>query len=375
MPGTRPTDILRVEFPMWARWFALCLVAAPLGAWSGPPYVTGVVEDADAQIIEMPVLPNAWQSRIAWMAPEGTTVKVGDTVVRLDPGSLLTNEDQARTEYERKGLESKREIAELELQILDGEIALAQAESAVRLARIDAGIPADATRKLDHDRAQLALATAEQVMVRARAQLAAKGQELEGRREVLALSVERARVNWQRMHDAIDETEIRAAKSGFFIYGENRFTGRKIFPGETHNNSTKIALVASQKDLQFRFWVHEADIHRLPVGAEIVVRSDAVPREAVGATVNWSSKQASTRTDWSQGGYFEVTAKPRETLSPSYLPGMAIMAALKAGGMPVSGTPLSFPEAARTAERGRDEHGKSATVVSSQAIAMYGQTE
>ncbi|MDA0792023.1 MAG: hypothetical protein O2780_21520, partial [Proteobacteria bacterium] len=197
MPGTRPTDILRVEFPMWARWFALCLLAAPLWAWSGPPYVTGVVEDADAQIIEMPVLPNAWQSRIAWMAPEGTTVKVGDTVVRLDPGSLLTNEDQARTEYERKGLESKREIAELELQILDGEIALAQAESAVRLARIDAGIPVDATRKLDHDRAQLALATAEQVLLRARAQLAAKGQELEGRREVLALSVERARVNWQ----------------------------------------------------------------------------------------------------------------------------------------------------------------------------------
>ena len=32
-----------------------------------PPYLTGVVDDADSQVIEMPRLPGMWQRQVAWL--------------------------------------------------------------------------------------------------------------------------------------------------------------------------------------------------------------------------------------------------------------------------------------------------------------------
>jgi hypothetical protein len=55
-------------------------------AWPalGGPLLTGVVEDIDAQMIEMPSLPGVWQRRVDWMVQEGSEVAPGDLVVRLD---------------------------------------------------------------------------------------------------------------------------------------------------------------------------------------------------------------------------------------------------------------------------------------------------
>ena len=49
----------------------------------GGPLLTGVVEDIDAQVIEMPALPGVWQRRVDWMIQEGGEVAPGDLVVRL----------------------------------------------------------------------------------------------------------------------------------------------------------------------------------------------------------------------------------------------------------------------------------------------------
>ena len=67
----------------------LVLLCAPVADAALPPYLTGVVEDAESQVIEMPRLPGLWQRQIAWLAPEGSTVAQGDVVVRLDPGDLI----------------------------------------------------------------------------------------------------------------------------------------------------------------------------------------------------------------------------------------------------------------------------------------------
>ena len=69
-----------------------------------PPLLTGIVEDAESQAVEMPRLPGAWQRRIEWMAPEGSTVSAGDLIVRLDPGTMIVQEEQARTDLENRML-------------------------------------------------------------------------------------------------------------------------------------------------------------------------------------------------------------------------------------------------------------------------------
>ena len=300
----------------------ILLACPPLQAG---PLLTGVVEDVNAQTFEMPSLPGAWQRQIAWMAPEGSKVEAGELVIRIEPGDLIEQEEQTRTDLEKTRLSAARRIDELRLQLLEAESAVAQAESDVRLAELDAVIPESTSPRLDFERYQLTLQTAKKELVRAQAELLNRQAQL---RDVIAetkLEIAQAEALYTRISDALAATEMYAEKAGFVIYAENRWTGRKVFPGETLYSSHLIASVASREDLQLRFWVHEADFLSLELGRPVRVTSDAQGSEPFMAEISWFSSQADEKQDWSGGGYFEAYARPLETVSEVIAPGMSVM--------------------------------------------------
>ena len=303
--------------------FSLALAAA--GTLSAGPLLTGVVEDVEAQTIEMPSLPGSWQRRIEWMAQEGSQVAVGDVVVRLDPGDLISQEQQNRAELEKRRFEAARRIDELRLQLLEAEAEMDRAASAVRLAELDAVIPASTIPRLDYERYQLTLETANKALVRAQAQVLNKQAELEDVQEETQLEIQQAESAYARIRDALQATEIRAQKAGFVIYGSNPFTGKRIFPGETLFSGFEIASVASREDLQLRFFVHEADILRVAVGQAVRVTADALGGAPFQAQVIWASNQAVEREDWSDGGYFEAVAEPLDGIPGELMPGMSVL--------------------------------------------------
>lgn len=292
---------------------------------SAGPLLTGIVEDVNAQTIEMPSLPGGWQRRIEWMAHEGSEVGVGDVVVRLDPGDLIVREEQVRTDLEKRRFSAERRVDELELEVMDAERSVAQAESAAKLAEMDASVPASAIPKLDFERNRLAFETARKALIRAEAELLNKREQLQDVRAESRLEVQQAEANYQRIREALDATEIRAEKSGFIIYGENPYNGKKIFPGETLYSGAEIASIASRDDLQIRFWVHEADIREVSEGLALKVIADAQGAEPFSAKVGWASSQAVEKEDWSDSGYFQALAIPNGGVPDLIMPGMSVM--------------------------------------------------
>ena len=310
---------------------ALALGAAAAPAQAGP-LLTGVIEDVDAQTIEMPSLPGGWQRRIEWMADEGSEVAAGDLIVRLDPGTLISEEEKARTDLEKQRYTAARGIDELKLQVLDAEQSQAQAESNVALAELDAVIPANTIPRLDYERYQLALETAQQALARAEKDLANQRAALTDQERQATLEVAQAERNYQRIRDALTATEIRAEKPGFMIYADNPFTGRKIFPGDTLYAGLQIASIASRDDLQVRLWIHEADFLEVSPGQRLEVAADAQGIPPFEAIIRWRSSQAVAREEWSDSGYFEAYAEPGDTLPAAIMPGMSVLAVAGASG-------------------------------------------
>lgn len=317
------------------RFTSLLFWIAASGQVLAGPLLTGVVEDVNAQTIEMPSLPGSWQRQIAWMAPEGSKVALGDLVVRIEPGDLVAQEEQTRTDLEKARLAAARRIDELKLLLLDAETELARAESAVRVAELDAVIPASTIPRLDYERYQLTLETAKKALVRAQAEVLNRQAELSDVESETTLEIRKAESLYQRIGDALGATEMRAEKDGFVIYGENPWTGRKVFPGETLYSSFHIASVASREDLQLRFWVHEADFLELRIGRRVRITTDAQGMPPFEAEVSWTSSQAEEKEDWGDGGYFEAYARPLGPVPDGITPGMSVMGeVLEAGAGP-----------------------------------------
>jgi HlyD family secretion protein len=304
---------------------SLLLALACSGPLGAATLLTGVVEDGDAQTIEMPSLPGSWQRQVEWMAPEGSEVEVGDVVVRIEPGDLIAQEEQARTDLDKARLAAARRLGEVELSLLEARRTLAQAESDVRLAELDAVIPESTIPRLDYERYQLTLETTQKALVRAQAEVLNREAELRDVRAETELEVQKAESLYQRISDALNATEIRALKKGFIIYSENPWTGRKVFPGETLYASFEIASIASREDLQLRFWVHEADFLDVQIGRRVRVTSDAQESEPFLAEFSWVSSQAEEMQDWSDGGYFEAFARPVGPVPDEVAPGMSVM--------------------------------------------------
>ncbi|MEN7343330.1 MAG: hypothetical protein AAAFM81_10325 [Pseudomonadota bacterium] len=296
-----------------------------LTAARAEPLITGIVEDVEAQTIEMPSLPGAWQRRIEWMAPEGSEVKVGDLVVRLDPGSLISEEENARVDLEKQQFSVRKRLNELELEVLQAEQTVARDASAVKIAELDAVIPVDTIPRLDYERYQLTLATAVQTLERSESDLRNKRATLVDQRQQAELELKQAELNFERMRDALQATEIYAEKGGYLIYGDNFFTGRKVFPGDTLYAGFKIASVAGRRDLRVKFFVHEADFLAIDGGQQLTVIADAKGTPAFDVVIERRATQATDKEDWSDSGYFEAIAKPVTELPASIMPGMSVL--------------------------------------------------
>ncbi len=330
-------DLKRAQ-PMHSRMFgnrtaAVGLTVASLGllassAYAESTFLTGEIEDGGAQIILMPrlAISNTNTRMVEWMAPEGSGVAVGDPVVRLDPSDLIAQKENLEIQLEDTLANAESQVAQQELAIFDAETALIRAESNLEIAKMDASVPKGTIPELTFERNQLLLANATNAVKRAVTALENAILTKEESIPVRERGVEQAKSDMAEIDEAVEQTEILATQPGLVIYGFNRWTDEKIYPGATVMSSMEIAKVASQDSLQFRFWTHEADVRKLKMGTEVIVTADSLPEYAVSARITWISSQANDR-DWSDGGYFEVIAEPNDgvELPPKFLPGMAVV--------------------------------------------------
>lgn len=301
------------------------LVSLTCSSWAVTILLTGEIEDGNAQSVEMPRLPGSYSRTIAWMAPEGTLVEPGDLIVELDPGDLESQLEQAEVTIEAQITSAESQEAAHELRIFDATTNLIRSESSLETARLDSMVPRDTVPELTYDRNRLSLANAIHSLERSVRSLEEAMEARESDRPLAKRDLENAQNEKERMERAIEQTKFYAEQSGLVIYGENSLTGLKIFPGESYGSGTTIVIVASREDLQFRFWVHEADFRKIDLEDEVVVAPDAAGRAKVRTKVTWMSNQAATRSDWSNAGYYEIVTEPLEPIPEVYIPGMSVM--------------------------------------------------
>lgn len=238
--------------------------------------VEGTLRSVDSEQLGPPAIPSIWNYKIAFMAPEGTTVRAGQPVLRFDASELqrklletMAERDAAATQHEKAEVDLERKLRDMELQ-------LAQARARARRAQLKTDVPEglQADKELAEARLDRAVAEAEVASLATRLDL----ERLAGAAQVTALREKRDRAE-QRVAETQEymaRMNVTAARDGTVVYATD-WRGDKKKVGDDVWQSQRVIEIPDLTRMEALGQVDEADAGRLAVGQPVTLRLDAHP--------------------------------------------------------------------------------------------------
>ncbi|TWI07952.1 HlyD family secretion protein [Aerolutibacter ruishenii] len=292
--------------------------------------ITGELQSLDAQPIYTPQA-NMSPVMLRYYVPEGTVVKRGDVVLRIDAGQSASQIRTLDAQIDQARARMAKELAELQVKVVDAELALVDADATLATARIDAALPKGLISGLDYDRYQGELE-------RAMRETALKREELATARAVVARrqgdgSLEVRKLQVQRdYHDAqVGQAEVRADRDGVVLHGfNNNWIGGRIDEGSSTMPGSKAGEVVSGGAMRVRAWALEPDRRGLAIGQPVTLAFDALPDRQLAGRITAIAGAPDRKQEWGEGRYFQVDVAFQPGHGLKLLPGMSVRVA--AGG-------------------------------------------
>jgi HlyD family secretion protein len=345
----------RSRRPRRGRIFAVVLLLAGLGSWwlagraSGAggggwvevrrddlvlgAEVTGTLAAVDSGFARPPQIPDMWNQKIAYMAPEGTTVRQGTSVLKLDSSELsrkliekLGEESSAEGELEKKA-------ASLAQAKSDDLLKLAEAQARRRKSALKVDVPPElvSSHNLAEAKGDLALAEREIAYVQAHLRFAeqrgtAELAELKGKRD-------RAAARVREIKDQIERMTVRAPRAGTVVYvadsrGEKKKVGDSVWQGE------RVIELPDLSRMRADAQVDEADAGRIAVGQRVELRLDAHPDLLFTGRVESLRGAVGTRSENDRQKVVELAVALERTDPLRMRPGMRFQGQVEIGRVP-----------------------------------------
>lgn len=299
LAGLRPGMSVRVETPPGAG----AGPAAEPAAKASPPEPSGArtakaerrdlvlsvemkgeLAALDAEPIGPVRLPDVWEYRIAFLAPEGSRVKKGQPVLGFDTSTVRQRLEERRNEAESAAKQIERLRRTQALTRADLELQRAQAEARRAKAALKVDVPPEVAGANDLRKARIDLALAETEVSFLDRRLDANARHsrtelsyLEGRRR-------RAALRASELTSAIARMTVAAPRDGTVLYASN-WNGEKKKVGDNCWYGEKVLEVPDLGRIGVQAEVDEADAGVVREGASVTFRLDARPDFELRGTV------------------------------------------------------------------------------------------
>jgi multidrug resistance efflux pump len=236
----------------------------------------GVLVAMESEQLGPPHMPDQWESRISFLAPEGSTVKKGAPVLGFDTTGLQDrlNERMAEAATAKKQIE--RRTKDLELQDRDLALRVAEAEGRKRKAQLKVDVPANlaGANELAVARLDLELATLELDSLLRRQTLRKKIAEAE--LSIYRRQLQNAESKVRRLDEGKVLMNVKAPRDGTVIYLTSwRDEKKKV--GDTCWIAEKVIEVPSLESLGVRAEVDEAESGLVREGQRVRLSLEAYP--------------------------------------------------------------------------------------------------
>lgn len=272
-----------------------------------PVLLTGEVEALDSQTITVPP-SNSSPLTLRNFVAEGTHVKAGDVVLRIETGGAA-NIDRLETELEQARARAEKETATLEVAAVEAEKALVTAQAALAKAKVEAALPKTQISVLDYDRHQAALGSTTRDLAIKRDADASAREAVGRRREDGQLEVKKLQINLAFQLAQLAQSEVRATRDGVVVHGYSPWMGQRFEEGSSAWPGNAAGTVLGNGEMAVTAWALEADRPYLSEGQSVSLRFDALPATAIAAVtgkVKSITSAPEARASWGLGRYFRI---------------------------------------------------------------------
>ncbi|HXR96931.1 MAG TPA: HlyD family efflux transporter periplasmic adaptor subunit [Terriglobales bacterium] len=232
--------------------------------------------------------PNVLNLQITWLAPPGSTVKVGDPVIRFDPSSAQKDAD-AKTAALRQA-QASLDQANAAAQIADQQDALdlATDQNGVASARLDAS-KAAILSTIDGDEAKLALGMAEEKLKVEQANINLHRTSNGAKIASATRNRDKAQADLTLDQEEMKQMLVRAPFNGVVTYLTNQSQGwmnaQPFKVGDHVWANAAIAEIPDLSSLEAQGKLAEIDRGQVSLGDSVEVHLDSLPEASVSGTL------------------------------------------------------------------------------------------
>ncbi len=271
--------------------------------------------------------------KIAFLIPEGTTVKKGERVLAFDTERLQRQlaEKQAELAEANKKIEQKH--VDLRLKLLEVEQQAAQAEADRGKASLKAEVPPEVQQRIELEKARLDLRGRQRDLENLQAERRVTQSLGDAELRSLLSQRDRAKGRVEALQQGIERLTVLAPQDGVIIYRTNwRDEKKKV--GDSMWFGEKVLAVPDLSEMRGDGLVDEADAGTVAEGQKVTLRLEARPDlDLFGRvkTLSHTVRQKSWRTP---GKGYKVEVALERTDPTVMRPAMRFRGEIETGRIP-----------------------------------------
>jgi multidrug efflux pump subunit AcrA (membrane-fusion protein) len=238
-----------------------------------------------------PIVPNL---RIAWLAPPGQVVEMGQPVIKFDSSSAQQQLVQKEATLRQAEATLAQAMAQAKITAQQDQSDLADAKSKVETARLEAS-KTEIVSRIQGEESLIDLGVAEQSLKVEEATVALHATADKSKIASLTRQRDTAQADVDITKARLAQMEIKAPLTGFVVFAQNYNQWPQSRPFREGDNVFAGMNLAEMPDLSTLLMdakVEEIDRGRVAAGNEVRIRVDALPELAVPAKIGQISPMA-----------------------------------------------------------------------------------
>lgn len=247
--------------------------------------VEGELAAVRSIVVSPPSVPDMWEYKITYLAPESAFVKKGDPLVSFDAAPLQQQLEAKTAEHEESSKKIERKELELQGKERDLELQLADTESQLQKVRLKYDVPPELRSRNEVRQTALELKSAEQALANLKARIVSVRESEAAALRSLRSQRDRAWARVAELRAGIGAMTVRAPQDGVVIYktgwrDEKKKVGDSTWFGEQLVELPDLGAMRAEGE------VDEADAGLVRVGQRVTLRLEALPDRDITGTVS-----------------------------------------------------------------------------------------